>query len=233
MVDSDDRITPWKMPKPNIELLSSSNQLGKLTSNSKNSQPAGSSPKTPTKSAKSKFLLPVNLTPFPFSPHSGPHLSKLITPKTEPVSKLDFNPSKQPSKQYESSSPTLHHSYGINEFDEMMETDDSFSSEEYLHELDDVGHETLCPWRCPNVCILDENYFRNSYPKLNCKKGDCSGELDFLHSNYEVEECIGKGSFSLVYRVISKLDGRYYALKQSLNPYTGISDRYVYILYSL
>lgn len=48
---------------------------------------------------------------------------------------------------------------------------------------------------------------------------------DFFAESFEIQEIVGHGSFSVVYRVLSKLDQRIYAIKKTKLPYKGHIDR--------
>lgn len=70
----DDRSsqTPWKYPKPCMQAFNSTGALSKKhlrPDEQRLSLPVLCTPETPSKTAKSKYILPTTLTPFALSPH--------------------------------------------------------------------------------------------------------------------------------------------------------------------
>lgn len=224
----DGACTPWKLPQPDIDAICSTGQLTKKQKHDmRRSLPLESSPTTPSKTAKSKFLMPVNITPFPFSPQNlvGNQFSQ--TPKIDNM----LHSAQRPSKNAERNSSPLGSKFHMAMDHDLMEMSDfdSSSEEDLAYVVEIISSETAfvsCPWKCPAVQILDQKYFIEEYPNIcsrNCSHSECS--VDYLHENFIVLDCVGKGSFSDVYRVSSKTDGTTYALKRNSLPYTGISDR--------
>lgn len=235
MGDNGDAFTPWKLPRPNIEAICSTGKLSKKQRHDvRHSLPLESSPCTPSKSAKSKFLMPVNITPFPFSPQNLMSAQQTNTPRPELSALLSSHKSLKVSDRNSSPLGSKALIDGGIDLMEMSDFDDS-SSDDLIYAVDLISSEAAyvsCPWKCPSFQNLDHKYFTGAYPNICCR--ECTHTeyvTDYLHDNYNVLEFVGRGSFSEVYRVESKKDGKVYALKKSTSPYTGISDRYALILY--
>ncbi|KAJ3160193.1 Protein kinase, membrane associated tyrosine threonine 1 [Geranomyces michiganensis] len=47
---------------------------------------------------------------------------------------------------------------------------------------------------------------------------------DHLEQNFRITERLGRGSFAEAFKVQSKIDGRYYAIKKTIHPFTGFKD---------
>ena len=229
MMGDGDACTPWKLPRPDIDAICSTGQLAKKQRHDiRRSLPLESSPTTPSKAAKSKFLMPVNITPFPFSPQNLPNSQKLQTPK---IDSLIHSSCHRPVKIAERNSSPLGSKMHLSmDTDLLAMSDFESSSDELTYEMDTFSSESAflsCPWKCPAVQSLDQMYFAKEYPNICCRDcGHMENSTDYLHENYNVLECVGRGSFSDVYKVTSKIDGTLYALKKNSIPYTGISDRY-------
>lgn len=229
MMGDGDACTPWKLPRPDVDAICSTGQLMKKQRHDiRRSLPLESSPSTPSKTAKSKFLMPVNITPFPFSPQNLLNMQKSQTPK---VDCFVNSSSHRPIKVSERNSSPLGSKMNMNlDTDLFAMSDFESSSDEITYAMDTFSSESAflsCPWKCPAVQLLDPKYFAEEYPNICCR--DCchmEHTLDYLHDNFDVLDCVGHGSFSDVYKVASKSDGTIYALKKSSLPYTGISDRY-------
>lgn len=226
---SGDSPSPWEQPRPDIEILCSK---GKLTKKKKfdlrRSLPLNSSPSTPIKSVKSKFVVPVNVTPFPLSPQ----LIGEETPKVEISTGKSaiYGVNRVSSRQNTNSSPL---GPKQKEFVEDLVGSDGEISEDSIDEyfFESISSESslfTCPWKCHCVNPLDLNYFLHSYPKFVCCNPNHDTSIDYLHDNFDVLECIGKGSFSSVFKVSSKTDKCAYALKINNAPFSGYADRYIF-----
>lgn len=97
----------------------------------------------------------------------------------------------------------------------------------------DISPEMLRPvlWRNPVVNFLTREYFEGieTGPTLNRPCFDPEGLVDYFSCRFEIIESFGDGSFSNVFKVFDRIDGKIYAVKRSKKPFSGTIDRYVFI----
>ncbi|KAI1715606.1 protein kinase domain-containing protein [Ditylenchus destructor] len=67
--------------------------------------------------------------------------------------------------------------------------------------------------------------FKSPKPNTRLSNDFMGCETTYLERNFEIERRLGQGSFGEVVRVVSKEDGKKYAVKRSLTVYRSSSDR--------
>lgn len=225
--------TPWKIPRPDIGAALSSGKLSRKhhSGDMRRSLPLESSPRTPVKTIKSKTILPSMLSPFSLSPLSSDKSPQTASTPSFSIgissAQCDERMNKAVVFKELESNDDLDVSLGREEFDEMHQWLD-YDSEEELQPDPPISPPIVCSWKCPEVAFLDIEYFISAdYPAPRCFHTDHSFACrDHFEDNYAIIGCIGKGSFSCVYKVRRLHDDRVFALKIGKFPYTGIQDRY-------
>lgn len=236
------------LPRPCQSVFDSSSKLSKKHDSLHERLSMGMTPQTPSTpmSCRSKFVLPSNLSPFPYSPkqnQSNPKLSTSIQGSATPLRKgvsseqlvFDFETSdkfnKSPSRLLfdRSQSP------GSSQFDLSSEVGSEFDL--LVGEFDEFGSCEISPdllrpvmWRNPVTHFLDEPFFaktNDDFEYTDVEDFTCSNDMlsDFFNDNYEVVEVCGEGSFSTVYKVNSKKTNKNSALKLTRKPFSGVTDR--------
>lgn len=93
------------------------------------------------------------------------------------------------------------------------------------------------PWKSAAATFFTlESFVQREWPEgtsLSSPPSSSSGlpeyaasvDPDYFESHFEIIDVLGSGSFSDVFRVRRKEDGRSFALKRSKQPFTGLVDR--------
>ena len=210
--------TPWKPPKPDIQTA--------LLSSHKKSNEINHGSQTPAKSVKSKFIVPMNLTPFPLSPK---------TPSTRSGSNrnlLNLSSSQHNTKPFKND-PTSSSPLGsklctsIQGNTLLLSSDPSQDSEDEVIDLTSSEISLpMCPWKSPSVHFLTAEYFLTRYP--SCPSAyNVDSQVEHFKSNFEHVKNLGSGSFANVQLVRAKETGLLYALKTSTTQFIGAADRYL------
>lgn len=88
------------------------------------------------------------------------------------------------------------------------------------------GHSFL--WKSDHARILDKQLFTElPFPYVPSSKGnEASGNTtSYLHSQYQILETIGEGTFAHVFKIRKIITGEHYALKMGKKPFSGVVDR--------
>lgn len=183
--------TPWRAPKPHPMAFASTGALPKKhrATSERMSMPALATPETPSKRERSKFVVPVSISPFALSPHqlaasgrippiqskSATKLSASFNAAYDPNSSDAFNAQQGPPTR--SSSP-IHHSkdsrlsdvfghpddeesYEDNPFS--MDLHDSASEDEMdIYESYDISKAHHLPWKSPCAIFFTSEFFKSS-----------------------------------------------------------------------
>jgi serine/threonine protein kinase len=67
-----------------------------------------------------------------------------------------------------------------------------------------------------------------SYSNLDAIDKDSNLHQDYFETHFHFIQKIGGGAFADVFKVQSRDDDQFYAVKKSRNPVIGVKDRYYY-----
>ena len=269
--------TPGRFfPKPVLTAFSSTGLLQrKSKSICEKISNQHNTPETPSKVERSKFIVPLNLTPFALTPKlmqaksNSNNSSFKPTPLNQEIySELGVdlisslnNSTLTSSGPFDSSafSETIEQAFYEDDFDQSFNQflDEAEDQIEYEPDFDmDLSNDGIGdpedeqvemaayssytePWKSTKInflnqwaddCIGRENIFFEIYSYLilidfKSYYDISENQEDFFAETFEVQDIVGHGSFSVVYRVQSKLDHRLYAVKKTKLPYKGQIDR--------
>lgn len=210
--------TPWKCPLTCSDILSE-------PVSQKKKEIIDPVVQTPTKSAKSKFVLPSRITPFPLSPKT-PSKTEISPLEISLHSILQSNRATRLSRSFDvSSSPTTNK---YNRFSSLDSEEHSVSESSEDEGIELLSSENVYPfpiWRSPIVNFL------TPHDEISSKffEGVMSNPVPkYVDVSFHFVRIVGSGSFSRVFLVKYHEDDCLYALKISAAPFIGLRDRYIY-----